>query len=127
MGISKISSWDELKKLREGVISDAGKSAGETVVAVGMATCGVAAGAGAVMDALKDEIAKAGIKNVSLISTGCYGFCYAEPMVEVRSPGAPGIKYGYVDEELARAIVRRHLAKGELLDNAILGQEVQKP
>jgi (2Fe-2S) ferredoxin len=127
MGNTKINSWDELRKYRKDVVAEAGKTADETVIAVGMATCGVAAGADAVMEALKDELGKAGVSNVSLISTGCYGFCYAEPMVEVRVPGAPGIKYGYVDEKLARSIVRQHIVKGELLDDAIIGQEVQKP
>lgn len=125
--MSKINSWDELKKMRGDIINESNQSSDQTVIAIGMATCGVAAGAGAVMDALKDEMEKAGVQNVSLISTGCYGFCYAEPMVEVRAPGAPGIKYGYVDEDLARSIIRNHIVKGEILDRAIVGQEVQKP
>jgi NADP-reducing hydrogenase subunit HndB len=123
MGTSKINSWDELKKYRANVN---GGSDG-TVIAVGMATCGIAAGAGAVMDALKDEMDKRGVNDVSLVSTGCYGFCYAEPLVEVRVPGAPVIRYGYVDEQTARRIVSEHIVKGELLDNIIIGQEVQKP
>jgi len=127
MAETKINSWDGLKKYRENVISETGKKAGETVIAVGMATCGVAAGANSVYAALQDELQKAGVKNVSLMSTGCYGFCYAEPMVEVRVPGAPGIKYGSVNDETAREIIRKHIVKGELLDNAIIGQEVQRP
>lgn len=123
----KVQSWDDLKKLRGEIKSEIDKASAQTVIAVGMATCGVAAGANEVMDALKDELRKSGVGNVSLVATGCYGFCYAEPMVEVREPGAAGVKYGYVNEETARQIIRKHILKGELLDHVILGQEVQKP
>ena len=127
METARINSWDELKKRRGEIKAEAESAAEITEIAVGMGTCGVAAGAGAVYDALKDELQKSGAKNVSLVSTGCYGFCFAEPMVEVRIPGEPGVKYGYVDDKLARDIINRHIVKGELLDRAILGQEVQKP
>ena len=127
MGANKINSWDDLKKFRGEIKNESDKKAGETVIAVGMATCGVAAGADAVMNALKDEIEKANVQNVSLISSGCYGFCYAEPMVEVRAPGEPGVKYGNVDDKLAREIIRKHIVDGEILDKAVIGQEVQKP
>ena len=125
--MAKIDSWDALKALRGEINRQSAAEPDRTVVAVGMATCGVAAGAKAVMDALRDELDKAGAGGVSLVSTGCYGFCYAEPMVEVKTPGAPGIKYGYVDGDIARQIVRRHIMEGDLLDSNIIGQEVQKP
>ncbi|MCL2708058.1 MAG: (2Fe-2S) ferredoxin domain-containing protein [Defluviitaleaceae bacterium] len=122
----RIDSWESLKDYKKKITKDA-ENETNVVVAVGMATCGVAAGADTVMDALKDEIEKTGLSNVSLVSTGCLGFCYAEPMVEVRVPGEPWIRYGYIDEKTARGIVRRHIIKGELLDSAIIGQEVQRP
>ena len=123
--MEKIKSWDELKKYRADNVS---RSGGEhTVLAVGMATCGVAAGARDVAKTLEDEIARQGLENVSVMATGCYGFCYAEPMVEVRVPGKPAVRYGYVDAALARDIVHRHLARGEILTKYVLTQEVERP
>ena len=123
----KLTSWDDLKRYRAEIANKMSQTANETLIAVGMATCGEAAGAKAVMEALGDEIKAKGVKHVKVVPTGCFGFCYAEPMLEVRSPGQPGIKYGYVDDKIARVIIRKHIIDGELLDNAILGQEVQKP
>ena len=125
----KLKSWDALKNLRNKTKEEKEKNSGnnDIVLAVGMATCGVAAGAGKVMQTLRDEIQKADLKNVTIVSTGCYGFCYAEPMVEVRTAGKPGTKYGYVDEDIARAIVQKHVLKGETLNDNIIKQEVQRP
>jgi len=123
----KLNSWDGLKKFRGEIINEAAASTDAYTIAVGMGTCGVAAGGDVVMAALKDEIQKLGVKNVSVVPTGCYGFCYAEPMVEVHTPGQRGIKYGYVDDKIARVIIRKHIIGGELLDKAIIGQEVQRP
>lgn len=127
MAEMKIKSWDALKKMREDINEENKKASAQTVIAVGMGTCGAAAGANEVLEVIKDELNKCELDNVVLISTGCYGICYAEPIVEVRLPGAPGVKYGYVNDETARKIVQEHVIKGELLDRAIVGQEVQKP
>lgn len=128
----KMKSWEELKKIREEAASGTnlrttGENPDRIVLAVGMATCGIAAGARTTMEALFDEVAKAKLDNVSIISTGCFGFCYAEPMVEVRMPDQPPIRYGYVDDKLAREIVQKHLLKGQLIDNAIISKEVRRP
>ena len=121
----KLKSWDDLKKFRES--KRAGQSEEQTVLAVGMATCGVAAGAREVSEALSDEIKKQGLENVSVMATGCYGFCYAEPMVEVRVPGENIVRYGYVNKDLAREIVRKHLMRGQILEQYELTQEVSRP
>ena len=121
----KIKSWDGLKKLR--AANSAQNAGGQTILAVGMATCGVAAGAREVAAALAGEIKERGLENVSVMATGCYGFCYAEPMVEVRVPGKPAVRYGYVDKDLAREIVQRHLVRGEVLEKYRLTQEVSRP
>jgi len=126
----RIQSWDALKQLRKKVQAEAIGKVEELVVAVGMATCGNAAGANEVYDIIRDGVEKNGLKHVTLMSTGCYGNCYAEPVVEVRQanmPAGSGIRYGYVDAARAKDIVERHLQKGELLEDAIVGQEVQIP
>ena len=123
----KITSWQDLKEYRGNLKNRTDETTEETVIAVGLGTCGVAAGGDIINNALLDEIQKSGLKNISVVPTGCFGFCYAEPMVEVRSPNSPGIKYGPIDAEKAREIIRRHVVKNELLDDAIICQEVQIP
>lgn len=129
--MSKLKSLEELKKIREQAkgntsLRTTGENPDRTVLAVGMATCGIAAGARGVMSALLDEIEKNSVQNVSVIATGCLGYCYAEPMVEVREPGKEPLRYANVDDARAREIIRKHIINGELVDNAILGREVPR-
>ena len=83
--------------LREGVNA--------TRVVVGMATCGIAAGARPVMKALMDEIEKRNISNCYVTQTGCIGLCRLEPIVEVYLPGMEKITYVKMDAEKAVKIV----------------------
>ncbi len=127
----KIASLEELKKIREKSatgtqLRTTGEDPNTIVLAVGMATCGIAAGARETMQALLDEIAEQKVTNVSVVATGCVGLCYAEPLVEVREPGKDPLRYGKVDKERAKEIIDRHVLKGELLDNAIVGREVPR-
>jgi len=88
--MAKLKSWDDLKRFREESQTETSllkPESEKTILAVGEATCGIAAGAKKVADALRDEINRQGIQNVSVVTTGCLGYCYAEPMVEVRMPG----------------------------------------
>ena len=82
-------------------------------VVVGMATCGIAAGARPVLKALTEEIAKRSIKNVSVTQTGCIGMCQYEPIVEVFEPGKEKITYVQVDAEKAVKIVTDHIVNGK--------------
>jgi NADP-reducing hydrogenase subunit HndB len=127
--MGKIKSLDELKKIREEAKSGTGlRTTGEnpnrTVLKVGMATCGIAAGARVVMSALIDEIANNNIENISVVATGCIGMCYAEPIVEVCVPDRGVIRYGNVSESTAKEIITKHVMRGELLDDMIVGREV---
>ncbi len=129
--MDKIKSFAELQKIREGVLNrtklrQTGERQDKTVLAVGMATCGIAAGARQALLTLTDEIEKQQITNIAVIQTGCLGYCYAEPVVEVRIPGQEPILYGDVDETRAREIVRLHVKEGRLLDNAIIGKGFER-
>lgn len=121
----KINSWDELKQLRARIKDQAEVDKGQTVVAVGVGTCGAAAGANEIMQTIQQEIDKNGIKNAKVVPTGCYGFCYAEPMVEIRA-GGQSTMYKSVDEALAKAIVNEHIANGKPITASIITQEVEK-
>lgn len=85
---------------------------GFTRVVVGMATCGIAAGARPVMNAFVDEIEKRHIQNVTVSQTGCIGMCQFEPIVEVFEPGKEKVTYVLMNEEKARKVVVDHLVNG---------------
>jgi (2Fe-2S) ferredoxin len=123
----KIESWDALKALRVSERQRAAQNHAAIILKVGMATCGVAAGAAEVMDALKAEIAKAGLKDIEVASTGCYGYCYAEPMVELIAEGRPSVRYGYLDVETAAEIINKHVVGGEILAKNVVEGEVLRP
>lgn len=129
--MSKIKSLEELKKIKEAAkmgtdMRTTGENPNRTVILVGMATCGIAAGARVVMSAMLEAIAKNKLENVSVVATGCIGMCYAEPLVEVKMPGQEPIRYGNVDETQARQIITKHVMQGILLDNIIVGREVNR-
>lgn len=78
-------------------------------VVVGMATCGIAAGARPVMNAFMDEIAKRGLSNVTVTQTGCIGMCRLEPIVEVYMPGEEKVTYVHMNPEKVSRIVAEHI------------------
>ncbi len=129
--MSKIKSLEELKKIRELSNQDltlrtTGENPERTVIAVGMATCGIAAGAREVMSALLQEINGRRLTNVSVVATGCLGFCYAEPMMEVRKPGESVIRYGNVTPDVAKEILEKHVLSGEFVVGHIFTKGVSQ-
>lgn len=86
-----------------------------TRVVVGMATCGMAAGAKSVYETLAKEIARRGLARVTLAQTGCIGFCRLEPIVEVYIPGQEKVTYVKVTPENARHIIAEHLVNGNII------------
>jgi len=83
---------------------------------VGMATCGTAAGATEVYEALKDEVEKSGLKNIEIVPTGCIGMCYAEPLVEIVKPDQPPIHAIGLDASKARKLITDYLVQGKAAD-----------
>ncbi len=84
-----------------------------TRIVVGMATCGIAAGARPVMNKFTEEIAKRGLKNVTVAQTGCIGMCQYEPLVEVLVPGEEKVTYIQLTEEKVAKIVLEHIVNGK--------------
>ncbi len=87
-------------------------------VRVAMATCGIASGAKQVMDFFIDEFDKRNIQAV-VTQTGCMGYCFAEPTVEVTLPGQDPVVFGYVDTRKADDIIEKYVKQGELVDGII--------
>ena len=82
-----IKSFDMLRAVKERTLPRLDpESGGKPRVVVGLATCGVAAGAQGVYDAISTELEKQGLNDVLLVRTGCIGICQFEPVVEVSLP-----------------------------------------
>ena len=81
-------------------------------VVVGLATCGIAAGARPVMAAFVEEINKRQLQNVTVSQTGCIGLCRLEPIVEVYMPGKEKVTYCKVKPEQVARIVSEHIVNG---------------
>jgi NADP-reducing hydrogenase subunit HndB len=123
--MAKIKSFEELKKIKEQVQSkvelrEKGDNIDELIqIKVAMATCGIASGAREVMNYMIDELAKEGIDNVVVTQTGCMGYCYAEPTIEVTMPNSEPVVYGDVTLEKAKNVIDKHIKNGELIDGII--------
>jgi NADP-reducing hydrogenase subunit HndB len=127
--MAKMKSLDELKAIREKLKNDINlrnESEGNIKVIVGMATCGIAAGARTTFNAMADKVRELGIENITFVTAGCMGSCFAEPTVEVQVPGQEAILYGYVDAAAGVQIVEKHLKNGELVQNLIIGKPFEK-
>ncbi|MBZ4646422.1 MAG: NADP-reducing hydrogenase subunit HndB [Petroclostridium sp.] len=82
-------------------------------VVVGMATCGIAAGARPVLNAFMEEVARRSLQNVTVTQTGCIGVCRLEPVVEVYVPGQEKVTYVKMTPEKAAQIVNEHIVNGK--------------
>lgn len=94
---------------------------GKIRVVVGMATCGIAAGARPVLNSFTEEIAKRGLSNVSVSQTGCIGICQYEPVVEVFTPDGSKTTYVKMTAEKAVRIVNDHLVNGNVVSEYTIG------
>lgn len=90
-------------------------------VVVGMATCGIAAGARPVMLAFMDEIAKRHLDHVTVSQTGCAGMCRLEPMVDVYVPGQEKVAYVKLTPEMVPRIVTEHIVNGRIVEEYTIG------
>lgn len=90
-------------------------------VVVGMATCGIAAGARPVLNTLVEEVANNKLP-VSILQTGCIGMCTLEPMVEVYDADNNKTTYCLVDAKKAKEIVVKHLIEGHVIEEYTVGQ-----
>lgn len=90
-------------------------------VLVGMATCGIAAGARPVLNAFVDEIAKRGLTNVTVTQTGCIGICQFEPVVEIEVPGEEKVTYVKMSADKAVRVVNDHLVNKNVVTEYTIG------
>ena len=102
------------EKMRSKIVLREGSN--EVRVVVGMATCGIAAGARPVLNTLVEEVNNAGLyEKVTVSQTGCIGFCQLEPIVEIFEAGKEKVTYVKMTPEKAKAVVEKHLKGGKVV------------
>ncbi|WP_372650779.1 ferredoxin [Draconibacterium sp.] len=122
--MTKIKSLADLRRMKEEAQSKIKLRENSTnpdqvvQVKVGMATCGIASGAKETMKYFVEELEQEAIDAV-VTQTGCMGYCYAEPTVEVKLPGKEPLVYGHVDKEKVHEIIDKYIKRGELVDGII--------
>ena len=113
-----MKSLQELNAIRERMqkqtLNRDAATENSTRVVVGMATCGIAAGAKPVMSAFLEEVSKRNLKHVVVSQTGCIGMCKLEPIVEVFVPGQEKVTYVKVTPEKVSRIVAEHIVNNRL-------------
>ena len=95
-------------------------------IVIGMATCGIAAGARPVMTAFMEEIDRRRLRNVTVTQTGCIGMCRLEPMVDVISSDGSKVTYVKVNPEKARMIVADHVVNGNPVKEYTITAEAEQ-
>jgi len=122
--MSKIKSLADLKKLQSEVQSkiklrENSESPENLVqIKVSMATCGIASGAKDTMNYMIEELDHQGVDAV-VTQTGCMGYCYAEPTIELTIPGNEPVVYGFVNKTKAQEIIEKHIKLNEMVDGII--------
>ena len=122
--MNKIKSLADLKKLQADVqtkikLREKGDHPDNLIqIKVSMATCGIASGAKETMSFLINELDHQGIDAV-VTQTGCMGYCYAEPTIELTIPGQTPVVYGFVNRTKAQEIIEKHIKLNEMVDGII--------
>ena len=97
------------------------KGTGETRIVVGMATCGIAAGARPVLNAFVEAISAAGLSDsITVTQTGCIGICQYEPVVEVFS-GEEKVTYVNMTTEKVAKVIEDHFKNGKVVTEYTIG------
>jgi len=122
--MNKIKSIFDLKKLQSEVQSkiklrENGDNPENLIqIKVSMATCGIASGAKDTMNYLIEELDHQGIDAI-VTQTGCMGYCYAEPTIELTIPGQQPVVYGFVNKVKTLEIIEKHIKLNEMVDGII--------
>jgi len=98
------------------------EGAGRAKITVHMGTCGIAAGAREIMNALLDEFEKKNIDDVILTSSGCAGLCSREPMATVELKDEAPVKYVDLTPEKIRKVLSEHIMGGKVVSEYALAK-----
>lgn len=117
--MKSLAELEEVRQKAKAAMSP--RTEGGRKVVVGMATCGIAAGARPVMNTLVEELRVRNISDVNVTMTGCIGVCRLEPIVEVIEENGDRITYVKMDENKARRVVAEHLINGQICKDLTIG------
>lgn len=112
--MNPINSYTELLRFQANCAAAMTELNKNTQINVSLATCSIAAGARETYAAIQDELQQQSLSDVTLRSSGCMCFCYAEPTVEIFRPGAAPLIFGGVDADKARHLVQTYVKQGDL-------------
>lgn len=119
-----MKSLEELAAIRDKMKDKVSLREGENSIriVVGMATCGISAGARPVLNAFVEEVSNAGLSDsVTVTQTGCIGICQFEPVVEVFEAGKEKVTYVKMTAEKAKRIVDEHIKSGKVVSEYTIG------
>ena len=120
--MSNIESIDELRKLRETIGKKLDvRTRTRTRIIVGMGTCGIAAGAQKVKEAIVRELQQRKM-DVDIVTVGCIGMCSKEPLVDIEQAGNPRITYCNIQPDMVPRVIEEHLVAGNLVREWVLGR-----
>lgn len=120
-----MKSIQELEEIRKRTLQtiNVRKDRSGVRIVVGMATCGIAAGARPVLTAIMDEVRKNNLSDVVVAQTGCIGVCRLEPIVEVYKPGDDKVTYVKMTPEKAIRVIREHVMMNKTVNEYTIGSE----
>ena len=121
-----MKTLEELQEIRNRIFNQVDMrqdNAEKTRIVVGMATCGIAAGARPVLKAFMDEMQAKNIADVTVAQTGCIGMCRLEPIVEVYVPGEEKVTYVHMTPEKAQKVVEDHIVNKKVVTEYTVGNE----
>ena len=119
-----MKSLEELKAIRDKMKNNVNlrEENGDNIrVVVGMATCGIAAGARPVLNAFTEEVAKRNLHNVTVTQTGCIGICQYEPVVEIIDASGEKTTYVKMTADKVARVVTDHLVNGNVVSEYTIG------
>lgn len=127
----KIKSLEDLRRIKEDCKEDirlrskSEEGGQQTEILVGMATCGISSGARETFNAFVEELAKAHLDDIKVITVGCVGYCHSEPTVLVNMKGQKPVLYGNVKKENVHEIVEKHIKGGELAEKFVINADFE--
>ena len=118
----KLKSLEELKKLRSEALKDLiVRTDTGTRIIIGMGTCGIAAGAREVMQAILKELESRKIE-AHVETVGCVGMCAKEPIVDIEQAGKSRIRYANITPDIVPRLIEEHLVKGNVVQEWAIGR-----
>ena len=120
--MTKITSLEDLQKFREQIIEEKRRkaSAGKVELIVTLGSCGIAAGALDVLQAVKGQVKADHLDDALVSETGCIGLCHHEPILEVVIGNQPKVTYGHVTPDAVKRIVREHVLDGKIVQDLVI-------